>query len=155
MLRVNRGLATLAAAAAGVIFASSPASAAGTWQPGGYLGESNWYCSNPKTHSVSDHVQYRGCLVTNRSGGAQIALVATLNTTKAVDISGALNSSFGSSAFCTKERYLGQHSLICYSPTRPVGVCDALTGDTSMIVNGVSNYTRTGTRPRPVACDNA
>ncbi|MCX4823364.1 hypothetical protein OG883_26480 [Streptomyces sp. NBC_01142] len=154
MLRVHRGLATLAAAAVGVIFASGSASAAGTWQPGRYLGESNWYCSASKTHSVSDHVQYRGCLVTNRSGGAQIALIATLNTSKAVDISGALSSNFGSSALCTKERYLGQYSLICYAPTRPVGVCDTLTGKTSMIVNGVSNETQTGTRSRPAACDN-
>ncbi|MET7453138.1 hypothetical protein ABZT03_14815 [Streptomyces sp. NPDC005574] len=108
---------TVAAAAAGaLVFGAVPADAAPYWQTVN-TGSSDWFCTAYKHHSVSDHVNWKVCEVTNASNDAQVVVIVQNAASTAISIGGSVKSSYGSSGTCFTSTLNPGFTRGCYGQT--------------------------------------
>jgi hypothetical protein len=141
--RKNRKIGRLLAVAAVSLLAAgtmalsaSPASAAPYWQEVNTSTGSKWTCNSTKAHPASSQVGFQTCLVTNANQDAQAVLVVVNNSTKAIQLSGVIDTSFGADASCYTSTLNPGFQRGCFTPTVHVGT--GTIGATSYLtVNGV------------------
>ncbi|MFF7071205.1 hypothetical protein OIE43_16020 [Streptomyces pseudovenezuelae] len=111
-----KALAVAAAAAGALVFGAVPADAAPYWQAVN-TGSSDWFCTAYKHHSVSDHVNWKVCEVTNADNHAQVVVIVQNAASTAITIGGSVRSSYGSAGECFTSTLNPGFTRACYGRT--------------------------------------
>ncbi|MFC8709744.1 hypothetical protein ACFUCQ_07335 [Streptomyces sp. NPDC057197] len=131
-----KALAVAIAATSTLALAATPADAAANW--GAVSTNSNWDCTEYKHHVVSDHVNFKVCIVHNANHDAQAVLVVQNAASVAVAIGGETDG-FSGIVTCADSTLNPGFTRGCYGPTLHFAAGTFVGANGTLKLNGVNN----------------